>query len=96
MLLPASLLLLFVLLLPFYQLRIVNICTTLGAILFGSLLYYVLHVRHWAVWRLTVPQPVQPYLPGPARGLLGQHGKQFAMQHGACMHSCFFSARRER
>lgn len=44
MLLPASLLLLFVLLLPFYQLRIVNICVTLGAILAGTVAYYVLHV----------------------------------------------------
>ena len=44
MLLPASLLLLFVLMLPFYQMRIVNICTTLGAILMGSVLYYVLNV----------------------------------------------------
>jgi len=47
MLLPASLLLLFVLLLPFAQLRVVNICATLGAIVMGSVLYLVLKVRWW-------------------------------------------------
>mmetsp|Transcript_23117 Transcript_23117/g.63828 ORF Transcript_23117/g.63828 Transcript_23117/m.63828 type:complete len:649 (+) Transcript_23117:185-2131(+) len=50
MLLPASLLLIFVLLLPFYQMRIVNICTTLGAIFFGSALYYLLQVARNHNW----------------------------------------------
>jgi hypothetical protein len=50
MLLPASLLLLFVLLLPFYQMRVINICTTLGAILAGTILYYVLHVARERKW----------------------------------------------
>jgi hypothetical protein len=50
MLLPASALLLFVVLLPFWQLRLVNMCTTLGAILVGFSLYHFLEAGRARGW----------------------------------------------
>lgn len=44
MLTPAVLLLLFVLLLPFWQLKIVNICVTLTAVFGSAALYYIMLV----------------------------------------------------